>query len=208
MHKHLRHGFTIVEILVVVVVITILVLITATIYQNAQVQARDTKMHDASAKFAEAIGLWSANNSGARPKGGYTPSTTDAPNGNDCTVAAEGFQSYDLKSYNASNYECTIGDSLVTSGYLTADFFNGLPDNANISASYGVPANKLRYFTLNTEYCTAVPNKWILLYTLESPSQADTSNFDAVIASCGRNADKPTWIDQGLRAARLITFSS
>lgn len=206
MHKQLRRGFTIVEILVVVVIISILVLITATIYQNAQVQARDTQVRDAAAKFAEAIGLWSAANGGARPKGGYTPSTTDAPNGSDCTVAAEGFQSYNLKSYNASSYECTIGDSLVTAGYLNADFFNKLPPNANISSSYGIPADKLYLFTLNTAYCTSVPNKWMLLYSLESPTQADTAAFDSIIASCGRNADKTTWIDQGLRGAQLITF--
>ncbi len=207
--SRVKQGFTLVELLIVLIVITILVMITATIYKNVQVQARDAQVHDAADKFADAILLWSAQKGGAMPKGGYTPSTSDAPSGDDCTTAAEGFQSYNLKTYSSTSYECTIGDSLVRTGYLTTDFFTQLPPNSNIQQNYsGIPNDKLNMFNLNTQNCPNMTKTWLLLYALDDPTPQDTSNFTSLISSCGRSSDLATWQGQGLRAARLIKFPS
>ena len=70
MKSRIRRGFTIVELLIVVAVVAILAIVTATIYLNTQVQARDTHMRDGLDKFADAIMLWSSGHKGALPYGG------------------------------------------------------------------------------------------------------------------------------------------
>lgn len=189
-----------VELLIVVVIIAILVAITATMYQNAQVQARDTQIKDAADKFADAISLWSANHSGAKPKGGWATAGSNSLNAakDDCVAGANGFQAY--KTIDVSTtYDCTVGDVMVSSGYLTAPVFNNLPINTAYTTN--------RYVFMIYP-CTNNANHWILSYSLEDPTSTDTANYNQIHTGCATPvADLSFFQTNGMRGAILIKFA-
>jgi len=78
-----QSGFTIVELIIVIVIIALLATLTAVLYTGAQKQASDVRIRDAADKFSDAIQLWSAQNSNAKPKGGWG-SLTPASAANGC----------------------------------------------------------------------------------------------------------------------------
>ncbi len=189
-----------VELLIVVVIIAILVAITATMYQNAQVQARDTQIKDAADKFADAISLWSANHNGAKPKGGMAAAGSNALNvaKDDCLVSGAGYQAYKVVDISTS-YECTVGDVVVSSGYLTAPVFNNLPINTAGTSNRQV-------FMIYP--CTNNANYWVLMYSLEDPISADTTNYNQIHTGCATSvADLTTYQNAGMRGAILIKFA-
>ncbi len=195
MHKQLRRGFTIVEILVVVVIISILVLITATIYQNAQVQARDTQVRDAAAKFAEAIKLWSANNGGISPHGGWVAAgTTSTPDGaSGCTGGGtSGFQNANYAGTN-TNYPCTLGSVVIYAGLLPSDFFTKLPVNTKYDSN---TTNFMVY------PCSGSAQNRILMYALEDPTSKESQDFTDLMTSCSLTPS--TYTGYGMSAGILM----
>mgnify|MGYP001644202501 FL=1 len=164
MKSRIRRGFTIVELLIVVAVVAILAIVTATIYLNTQVQARDTHMRDGLDKFADAIMLWSSGHKGALPYGGsgttYDATTQNCANPMNNRV--EGWQ--DAGVYSSS---CTIGDIMVKLEYLPKDFFS------NLSKVTSKPS----LFMVHS--CTSDPagRKFIVMTSLEDPDEKDKEHF-------------------------------
>jgi len=195
MHKQFRRGFTIVEILVVVVIISILVLITATIYQNAQVQARDTQVRDAAAKFAEAIKLWSANNGGISPLGGWVAAgTTSTPDGaSGCTGGGtSGWQNANMAG-TSTNYPCTVGSVVVNAGLLSSDLFTKLPN----TVKYGNNTTNFMVYR-----CSGSMQNRVLMYALEDPTPKETQDFTDLLTSC--SLPLATYTGYGMSAGILM----
>ena len=171
MNSRLRTGFTVVEILIVGVVVAILTVITATIYLNAQVQARDTQMRDAADKVADALSLYLSKNNGQYPKGGYL-STTPIGSGTACVDGANGW--FESTAYGANG--CTIEDVLVANMYLPQGFSTTLPANTYKGNSTN---QSLMLYTMSSGKAV------MLYYTLEEPSAADNANFQSEMNRCG-----------------------
>ncbi len=190
-----KRGFTVVELLIVVVIIATLAIMTATIYKNAQVQARDAQMRSAADKFADAILLWSSQNRNVKPVGGYGSTTTVTASG--CGNGDGGFQDYQHVTIN-TNYQCTVGDAMVALKLLPAELFTKLPAN-----SVG-NTNKQNF---HVQTCSNNSNRWVLSYMLEDPTQQDTNNFDAILTGCGMPtsgyAPRDTY---NMKGATLIKF--
>lgn len=165
--KHKQHaGFTLVEMLIVIVVIAILVVITAALYQNAQVQARDAQMTDAADKVADAIQLF-ANKEGHFPRGGLG-STTAAAAGTECVDGAGGW-------VTTGKYTCSVEDSLVNLGYLPAGYIASLPDNA----VYPGQKQAVMVYTYGSNA--------MVYYSMEQPTASDTARFNTELTQCGIN---------------------
>lgn len=197
MHKQLRRGFTIVEILVVVVIISILVLITATIYQNAQVQARDTQVRDAAAKFAEALRLYIANNNNTIPLGGETSSTA-LTNGVCSNGTKSGF-------VGPGYYTCTIGEVLIASNYLPADFFTKLPDNTYYSGGAANANKTLMFYDCNNG------KNGVVYFTQEQPTTADITTANNAYLACpffgAGLANFRQYNEWGMRGAVVFSYT-
>ena len=176
MKRIVRRGFTIVELIVVIIVLSILVMITASIYQNAQVQARDTMVRDAADKFADAISLFAAKNTNnAMPAGGY--GSTSAATSTGCADGSMGFQGYQFSSFDA-NYKCTLADAVVAAGYLPAELFTGLP--VNPVPGYNTPA-----VDFITQKCN--DNATYLFYSQETPRQQDSTALSNLLSGTCSN---------------------
>lgn len=193
-----QSGFTIVELIVVIIVIGLLATITSMMYSSSQQQASDTRIRDAADKFSDAIQLWSAQNSGAKPKGG-SGSTTPASATTGCADGANGFQDDNYGSID-SNYQCTVGDAMVATGYLTVGLFASLPTN-----TYYTNSTKMIFMIYP---CANNANQWNLLFTLQSPATGDTSNINSVLTACGTNpASYSPITTYGMRGVIPIKFS-
>ncbi len=165
MKRHAAQGFTIVEMIIVIVVIAILAIITATIYGNAQLQARDAAVRDSADKVADAIQLFAAKN-GHFPAGGWASST--ALSGTECSSGANGW-------FATGYYQCTVEDTLIASGYLPSGFSTNLPTNTKFS---GTNRQSIMVYTMPN-------NNALIYYSMESPTTGDNNNFQTEYAQCG-----------------------
>lgn len=175
--KNVAHrGFTIVEMIIVIVVLSILVMITASIYQSAQVQARDARNIDGMDKFADAITLFNAKYQ-HYPRGSFG-STSAIGAGTECADGANGWVA-------STTYTCTVEDTLVASGYLPAGFVSSL--SPNLSPGTTVPTNgrlTLMAYVASASATSPVVKKVLVMTSMEAPTAADTSHFNAEIVKC------------------------
>jgi prepilin-type N-terminal cleavage/methylation domain-containing protein len=182
-----RRGFTIVELLIVVVIIGILAAITIVSYNGITSRARDARVKDAAAKVAQAVQIWSINRGGQLPTGSGYATTTPVSNGVCTGGSLGGFAATGL-------YACTLEDMLVDSKLLPANFITSLPPNTN----YGGSTNG----ALTMMFYQCGGSNFFLLYSLENPTAADTSDVNNASTACGTQ-QRDQW---GMRGAKALSF--
>ena len=166
----MRHGFTLIELMVVVIIVVILAMITATIYKNTQLQARDAQVASMADKVGDAIMLF-MQKEGHFPAGG-SGSTVAATGTNECSDGAGGM-------FAKGEYLCTVEDSLINKGYLPTSYSSTLPANPLYAAG-----NKQSIMVYKYGADTA---NIMVYFSLESPTQTDTDRFNAEMTRCGLN---------------------
>lgn len=173
----IRRGFTLIELVVVIAVIAILVTITGILYSNVQAQARDTQIRDSADKLVAAIQLFYVKYE-HWPRGGngntLPLSGTECPDGN--------YGWFGKGIYGAT--KCTAEDTLVASGYLPSGFSAQLPRN-----TIWTPNASFNYALMIYQ---PMPNRGIVLYSMESQTPDDQANFTAELARCGWTAANVT----------------
>lgn len=182
-----QKGFTIVELLIVIVVIGILAAITLVAYNGIQQRGRDANIQAMANQIQKNLQLWYLD-TGVLPAAGYGSTgaaANDACPGN-TTTSGGWFQS--------GLYFCTMQDLLKARGYLTNNLDSTLPKNTVTGSSSTV----FMFYNCGT-------GRYILIWTLESPSPTDTSNYNSNMATCGLNAAFYT-TNYGMRAANLVNF--
>lgn len=165
----MRRGFTIVEMLVVVAIVAILALLVVVMYTSVQEQANDTKIQDAAVKVGDGLSLFYTKY-GHFPAGG-SGSSVALGAGTECSNGSGGFVAKDI-------YTCTIEETLITNGYLSASVISGLPANTRYSPT---SANYAIY--VRTAGVTA--GKIMVMYSMEHPIDIDDNHFEAQLAACG-----------------------
>lgn len=170
MKSVLRKGFTIIELIIVIVIIAILATITAVLYINAQQQARDLQVRDSADKVADALRLF-VTQKGHFPAGG-TGSTSLAYDANgECTTGSgEG-------AVVTGDASCTIGDTLIKTGYLEEGFFNKLPANEEYDPSV---ANNLSILVKKVDATHMLVYFWV-----GSPETQDSAHLSQQMSLCG-----------------------
>lgn len=164
-------GFTIVELLVVIVVLLILTAITATVYSNVQVQARDTKVIAAADKVADALKLYIADN-GRFPIYGWGSSAAIGA-GPECNGGLGGW-------FATGAYPCSLEDVLVLNQYLPSGFSSSIPQSSAFP-SYSHNASII------VDGHNATTRLVLVSFRMESPSDSDTAHFNAELQKCGIN---------------------
>jgi prepilin-type N-terminal cleavage/methylation domain-containing protein len=103
-----RHGFTIVELLIVIVVIAILAAISVVAYSGIQARARDTIRKQDLAALAKATQLYAVDNGGDKAE--YR-----------CGMEMTGYwgNGWLHQDYDGAGPGVSINDCLMNSGYLT-----------------------------------------------------------------------------------------
>lgn len=170
MRKRNLEGFTIVELIVVIVVIVILATVTAAVYGNTQMQARDAKRRDAMSKVADAFSIWLTNHGGVYPAGGTNSSTAltngTCPNGDGQGWVAQG------------DSVCSLEEMLVAANLLPAGFTGSLPNGTIAQGSY---TGNLSLF-----YYKAPASRSVMMMTaLEDQTSQDLAHFQREAGKCG-----------------------
>lgn len=174
--RRLASGFTIVELLVVLVVASILVRLIVVGYSSYSIRARDTKLSASADTIADAIKLYIVDKK-TYPLGGLG-STGTVVAGTGCTNGINGW-------FQKGNYNCTVEDTLIETGYLPANFSQTIPSNPN----YWTKPNK--FATMLYQVSTGSSGRSMLYYSMESPSVQDTSHFNSELTKCGLNPASP-----------------
>lgn len=131
--KDKRHGFTIVELLIVIVVIAILAAITIVTFNGISQRAQNTKTHSATVAWAKAIHAYRLANSGGWPPGsdwvclgsGYKwgPSEVAAqgasPNNTQCSNHTSSTIFIEKSNFNTAMSEY-VGNTFPTPAMTTA----------------------------------------------------------------------------------------
>lgn len=178
--RGLKQGFTIVELAIVIVILAVLTTMLAVMYNSAQTQSRDVKIRDAADKLADSVKLFIAKN-GRFPNGGS--GSTSVISGSECANGSGGFA--------ITGSTCTIGESLIASGYLPSNFFDSLPQNTTYS-------NQAKNYSLMVFNHDTTNKRAVVLYTLEGATPTDDARFDAAAADCGSMTptDKANYVSQ------------
>lgn len=182
-----RSGFTIVELLIVIVVIGILATIAIVAYNGIQARGNDAKIRSAVNQLEKAIITWSADN-GNVVRGGSGSTVAAGPNG--CTDGLYGW-------FGSGPYICSPEDTFVAGKVIPSGFTAALPKNtySNTSATNGRFA--LMFYGCGT-------GKYLLFWTLQSPTTDDITGFDAARAECGYGSNSTFWDNYGMRGAKVI----
>ena len=167
-----RHGFTIVEMVIVIAVIAILATIVSVAYLGIQEQARNTKLKDAASKVVGAIQLFYSKYE-RMPRGG-SDSTVAIGSGTECAGGANGW--FAKATYGANG--CTLEDTLIASGYLPIGFSASLPKN-----TIYLPTSSLNLSMM--VYNPPAAGKIMVFYTLEAATSEDTAAFNTQLTHCG-----------------------
>lgn len=160
-------GFTIVELLIVIAIISILTVMTTISYSKIQVGSRDSSVRDAAKRFGLALQSFASDT-------GKTPLQTGGGWGG----LGSGFVS-DL-IYDPTYYPVSVESVLRNAGYIDADFTQNLPPNKQYNSSG---------YTLMLYACGS---KYVVYYSLESPTSKDISDFNYVKTQCGNAASVQT----------------
>lgn len=202
-----RAGFTIVELLIVIVVLAIIAGISTMGYGAMQARGRDAKVRDGASKIAEAIELWSLKgNMLLRDAKAGSGSTMPTEIRNGVTVCNQSSsatsQGWFGEPASVSNYNCGIVRVLTESGMLPNKFLDGIPRNTRYSSWTS-------QYTYMAYACPAAPHLIILMYSLESPTSRDDTNFNKVVMTqCGQSqsARDTYYNNYGMRGAILINL--
>ena len=186
--KDARHGFTIVELLIVIVVIAILAAISIVSYTGIQARANDTRMRSAASQLEKAIQTWSVDTGATRIYGGLNSTVPVSSTG--CVDGESG--------WFGSAYICSAEQHLIAQKVITSDFTSSLPRNTYYPATSG----GLSFMLYK---CTGVPGMYALFWTLQRPTAAESASIDSVISRCGNSQIRDTW---GMRAGKIFTLSS
>lgn len=185
-HKSESRGFTIVELLIVITVIAILAAITTVVYNGIQARANDARLHSAVAQFEKALKLWASENTNIL--NGNSGSSAALSNGTCSDGNGTGFVS-------STTYTCTTEDVLVAAGLLPSNFLVSLPRNKDYGAT---TTGKLTVMI----YPCGSTGRYGLYWYLESPSSADTAQFDSTRTTCGTAVNVRD--NLGMRAGKII----
>jgi len=191
-HKRSRGGFTIVELIIVVVIIVILATVTFAVYANTQMQARDTRIRDGAQKIADSMEIWSANHPGVAPATGENSSGSATANG--CSANTGN----NFGWVAPTNYQCTWGDVLVVSGYLTTAFFDSQPPNTQTIWGSSSVLDFTMYVCGSDKY---------LLYTLEDPTAADDASMSMFRSTGACSWHEWLYTQAGMRAAIKLNLA-
>lgn len=157
-----RSGFTIIELLIVIVVIGILTTLTVVAYGGIQSRTRDTIVKDAAKQLGTQLQRFSADT-------GKTPLQT----GGGLNGTGSGWVSSQIVDVN---YPVATETVLKNANYLSGGFTAGIPKNT----TYGSSANTLMLYDCGSKY--------VVYYSLESPTSDDISDFASVKTQCSTGA--------------------
>ena len=167
-----KNGFTVVELLIVIAVIGILAALTYIAYSGIQARARDTIVKNAAKQFAVELQRFAADT-------GKTPLQTGGGWG------GQGSGIVSSQYIDATYYPVATETVLRNAGYLPADFTKNLPVNKQYNSSA---------YTLMLYPCGT--SKYVVYYSLESPTPDDKTAFSSVMTQCG-NSQVLTYNMQG-----------
>jgi prepilin-type N-terminal cleavage/methylation domain-containing protein len=187
--KTYRPGFTIVELLIVIVVIGILAAITIVAYNGIQSRANDTRVKSGASQIEKAIIQWSID-TGAQPYSGYGTASAATTSGCPGATVASGWVA-------TGTYTCALENILRARDLLPANFVSNMPANKWYSGGASTWANYMFY------QCGATSlNRYALVWSLQSPSSDDTTNFNSIVSTCGYGAT--LYDTYGMRAGKII----
>lgn len=179
-------AFTIVELLIVIVVIAILATISIVAYNGIQARANDAKIRQAVAQVEKAVRMYAAEY-GNVIRGGHL--STAVPSGDVCVDGHGGF-------FASGNYACTTEDVLVSKNLLPPGFTSTLPKNTYFGNT-SIGTGSLMFYS-----CLGIEGKYVLFWTLRSPTASDTANLENVMTECNSGTlVRDSW---GMRAAKII----
>lgn len=189
MFKHKPHGFTIVELLIVIVVIAILAAIAIVAYNGVQARANDAKVRSGASEMEKAIIRWNID-TGNQPYSGYGTASAATVSGCPGATSASGWVA-------STTYTCTLQDILRARDLLPASFFTGMSANKWYSTGTQTWANYMFY------QCGPVSqNKYMLLWSLQSPTAEEITNLTNMLTTCGYNSS--SYDTYGMRAGKII----
>lgn len=186
--KQKQFGFTIVELLIVVIVIAIIAAVSIVAFSGIQQRARDSSIDAIANQIQKSLHLWYSE-TGVLPAAGW--GSTGAATNNACpgtTTSSGGW-------FQSGTYLCTMHDLLKARGYLKEDITSRLPKNRVTNDNS----------TVFMFYNCGGTNQYVLMWSQESPSAADTANYTSNVTACGLSAASFT-STYGMRASALITF--
>lgn len=181
-------GFTIVELLIVVVVSVLLSTVMIVAYRPAQAKARDVQIRDAADKIHDAMLLWSSRNNGAIILGGA---------GSTAAATATGCSNGSTGAVDPGVHTCTVGSGLVAMGYLPSNLFTNLPPNKRTGIQ-----QRFMMFPCTTD---SSGKKQVLFYTLERPTEQESTAFDQVGTVCGIDTTSLK-ANQNMQAHTIVQF--
>lgn len=184
----LKHGFTIVELLIVIVVIGILAAITVVAYNGIQSRANDTKIRSAVSQIEKATQLWVVDH-GKPPVGGW--SSTAKNSDGTCTGGTGGWAS-------KGHYACSLEDMLLYDQFVPPNLFATLPANKLFGGS-----NSGAMTTMFYPCGGAASQTYALYYYLANPTAQDAQDISAVESKGCPSSPRVTY---GMRGAKLLTF--
>ncbi len=180
-----RHGFTIVELLIVIVVIAILAAISVVAYTGIQARANDSQVRSAVAQIEKALKLY-AIDYGTSLTGGY--GSTAVAEGQPCIDGTTGF-------FGTGSYPCTTEDTLIAHELLPENFTTSLPANSY----FGTQADGSRTVMM---YGCGGSGRYSIYWTLRNPSTADSDSINTTLSTCSNNTTiRDTY---GMRAGKVI----
>ena len=155
-------GFTVIELLIVIAVIGILATLTYIAYSGIQTKARDTIVKNAAKQLGVELQRFATDT-------GKTPLQTGGG------WSGQGIGWVSTQEVDP-NYPLAIETVLVNGGYLPSGFTAGLPKNTKYNSST---------YTLMLYSCGA---QYVIYFSLEAPTSADTTNFNNAMTQCGNTS--------------------
>lgn len=188
-----KSGFTLVELLIVIVIIAILAAITIVAYNGISARANDSSIRSGATQFAKAVINWHTLTGSSTPLGGYGSTVAIDANGL-CTDGTGG-------GWVASGmYKCSIEDELIAQKLLPTGFTATLPKNNKMNYPNG--RESLMFYP-----CNLADRSYVVLYYLNSPSDADVANYNSLASTCKSSSLMGSQTSYGMQGAILVSLS-